>query len=565
MKKLFFLTIAAIAAVFCGCTTDKGGDALLYADFTINPNPCYASEVVTFTNTTNSATSCTWEIIDIDTNTSLDVLRGELVGGKLQATYSFISNGTYRVKMTASNGSTSVEKVKILVVNPAKLEDTGDLVLNWCGVLEGYSSKTSPAVTASGEVYATCNDNLLRKFDAQGNQLWSLKLASQSGTSCTPAIDTDGTVYIGSGTDKGYGVYVAVNPDGTEKWRFTNFYVSTSHGTLLPAVNGQHVAIDETCVYGGNNGNTGSVIAINKADGTRLGYAAGANGGGGPAGGVVAGVVLNKSGYINWSGGTYGIFSMAGVALKNANNSNSNEWNRVFSSAPYSPTANATGNLACVNVGGIDCVCGVMTDGIGTNVYAVDSENGIVVSQVYISNTDAQDQGGVAITADGYAVASLNNTLGKANGGIAIVDLAKEQVIARFSTMEKVSGSPAVDAAGNIHFGTESGHYYIVKLKDAVSGEFELLVKRNIGILLANDSRYASHYEGLEYPKVWSSPAIGPDGKIYVNFADDERRDAVSGGALSGVLCLSYEGCTGAAVSSWPMHGGNHRRCGVQQ
>ena len=562
MKKFLFSTIAAIAAILCGCATDNGVGGALYADFSINPNPCSASEVVTFTNTTSGVTSCSWEIIDIDTNTSLAVLQGENVNGKLQATYSFISNGTYRIKMTASNGSTSVEKVKILVVNPAKLDDTGELVLNWCGKLEGYSSKVSPAVAEDGSVYTTCNDNKLRKFNSQGVEQWQLALASSSGTNCTPSVDADGTVYVGSGTDKGYGVYVAVNPDGTEKWRFSNFYVSSAHGTLLPAVNGQHVAIDDTCVYVGNNGNTGSVLALSKTDGTRLGYAAGNNGGGGPAGGAWAGITLAKNGVIYWSGGQYGIFYMPSAALKNASGSNSTAYNRLFSSDPYKPTASATGNLGCVNINGTNCVCGIMTDGIGTNVYAIDGENGLLEGQVYIQNTDAQDQGGVAVTAEGYVVASLNNTLGKANGGIVVVDLAQERVVARFSTMEKVSGSPAVDAAGNIHFGTESGHYFIVK----VEGEdCKLLVKRNIATLLANDSRYASYYEGLEYPKVWSSPAIGPDGKIYVNFADDERRDAVSGGALSGVLCLSYEGCTGPADSSWPMHGGHYRRHGVQQ
>lgn len=565
MKKLFFMTIAAIAALFCGCTADSGeGGGALYADFTINPNPCYASEVVTFTNTTKGAKSCSWDIIDIDTNSTIDKLVGELVGGKLQATYSFISNGTYRIKMTVSDGSSTVEKVKILVVNPAKLEDTGNLVLNWCGKMEGYSARTVPAVDDSGNVYAICNDYKLRKFDAKGDEAWVIQFEkndaqNEASVTCTPAIDTDGTIYVGVGGAKGEGRYVAVNPDGTIKWTFTDFYVCTAHGTLAPAVNGQHVVITDQYIYAGNNGNTGSVLAIEKATGTRKAYAAtDSNGGGGPAGGVASGIAMDKSGYIYWSAGQYGLFNMLATDLSSAAIS-SNAYSRVFTAEPYKP-GKADANLACTNIGGINCVCSVMTDGIGTNVYAVDGSN-TVVSQKYIDNTDTQDQGGVAITAEGYVVASLNNTLGKANGGIVVVDLAKEQVLARFSTMEKVSGSPAVDAAGNIHFGTESGHYYIVK----VEGETcKLLVKRNIATLLAADSRYASHYEGLEYPKMWSSPVIGPDGKIYINFCDDERRDAVSGGALSGVLCLSYEGCTGPADSSWPMHGANHRHQGVQ-
>lgn len=92
----------------------------------------------------------------------------------------------------------------------------------------------------------------------------------------------------------------------------------------------------------------------------------------------------------------------------------------------------------------------------------------IVVNHYVEDNGAVQDQGGVAITSEGYIVAALAFTTGQDDGGIVVIDPktagtdGKCKVIGRYKVQEKVAGSPAVDAAGNIHFGTESGQYYVV-------------------------------------------------------------------------------------------------------
>ena len=57
--------------------------------------------------------------------------------------------------------------------------------------------------------------------------------------------------------------------------------------------------------------------------------------------------------------------------------------------------------------------------------------------------------------------------------------------------------------------------------------------------------------------KFWSSPAIGDDGKVYIQFTDTSEK-------WGGVLCLKYEGCTGPGQTDWPMMGHDRRRTNCQ-
>ena len=150
----------------------------------------------------------------------------------------------------------------------------------------------------------------------------------------------------------------------------------------------------------------------------------------------------------------------------------------------------------------------------------------------------------------GNLVASLNFSLGMDNGGIAIVNPAEGKVVARYRTQEKVSGSPAIDKAGNIHFGTESGYYYIVKQS---GDKCDLVLKRNLSDVILADDRYKTTFADLGVSKIWSSPVIGDDGKMYICFTDNSTR------AFGGVACLSFEGCQGPADSDWPMIGHDRR------
>lgn len=547
MKKILF-SIIATAALFCGCTKSGEGSSVITADFTISQNPCSAGETITFTNKTTGGTqpyTCEWTIGDVAT----------LTGNT--ATYVFETNGTFVVTLSVTDADgNKAERRKNLVVNPAAVQDEGDVTLNWVGRMEGYNSGTVPAIDNEGNIYTSCRDNNLYKFSATGELLWKKPIFTPTDPTSTMwgnmSIDTDGTVFVGGGTVGTDGVYVAFNPDGTEKWRFKDFFTT---GDLKPTVWSVVPGIGDVNIYVGNTGTTGSILAIDKATGERKGYCR--HGDGGPAGGARNGITISKEGMLHWYGGVYGLFGLSQSGLDNGTEGVDYAWS-IYSSSTASDFAKNTpyGGLACINVNGTNCVCGLITDQLGTKVYVINSLTGEEVSIIRIEDTEPHDQGGVAVTEDGLIVGTLNYTLGQTNGGIAICDPKTSQVVARYSVQEKVSGSPAIDNAGNIHFASESGNYYIVKRNGDTC---ELLLKRNIAELVTEDSRYADSFSELYAAKIWCSPVIGDDGKIYICFTDDDTR------TFGGLVSLSYASCTGPANSEWPMFAHDRRHTNRQQ
>jgi hypothetical protein len=84
--------------------------------------------------------------------------------------------------------------------------------------------------------------------------LWSIPV---SGTSGSPAIGSDGTIYlpvgmVGDDTD---GYLYAINPNGTQKWRIQL--------DILPSSSAPAIGPDGT-IYVHGNGNEGNVVAIEK-------------------------------------------------------------------------------------------------------------------------------------------------------------------------------------------------------------------------------------------------------------------------------------------------------------
>ncbi len=78
----------------------------------------------------------------------------------------------------------------------------------------GGPIRSSPAIGSDGTVYVGCDDDFLYAVAPGGTGLWTFQTERDVVTS--PAIGEDGTIYIGSEDSHLY----ALNPDGTEKWRF---------------------------------------------------------------------------------------------------------------------------------------------------------------------------------------------------------------------------------------------------------------------------------------------------------------------------------------------------------
>lgn len=550
MKKILFAVFAA-AALFAGCTKEDGDGAALSADFTISSNPCYAGDPVLFTAKVSGGQSpytYEWAIQGTKYTDS-------------NVTHIFKTNGTASVKLTVKDASgTVVQRTKVLVINPAQVAETGEITLNWVGVMDGYNTIAAPAVADDGSVYAVTDIEKLYKFNSSGEKVWEKVVltdnAGDSRMNATPSIDTDGTIYVAGGSTSGLATVVAYNPDGTRKWTFTDFW---NRGDAHKAnITGGFVGIGDQNVYMGNTGLSGSVLAISKTDGKRKGHVM--EGSYGPSGGARAGIVISKEGYLHWYAGYYGLWGALQSGVDNAgDNGYTYAWHLYGVDETMSETTSHS-SIGCMNVNGKSCVFGVVTDLISTKVYAADSKTGDEVSCVRIDDTASQDQGGVVSTEEGYIVASLNYELGKANGGIIFIDPATSTVKARYSVQEKVSGSAAVDAAGNVHFFTESGYYYVVK-PDYTSGQCELKVKREIATVIISDPRYSSHEKlsSILFAKFWCSAVIGDDGKIYCCFTDEFTRE------FGGVICLSYADCEGPSNSDWPMIGQNRRHTNRQK
>ena len=164
----------------------------------------------------------------------------------------------------------------------------------------------------------------------------------------------------------------AINPDGSKKWLVAGdaengFWNKGKAST--PRINYLTCAIGENHVYMGNGGSTGSVLAVDKVTGYRVGYVANADNSGGPSGGVSAGIVLANNTLV-WGGGKNGLFGASASAL-NAGGNVMWAW-QVFSSGDDKPSENMNGSPAVDEAG---TIYGTATfAGMGSSAFAIGSD-----------------------------------------------------------------------------------------------------------------------------------------------------------------------------------------------
>jgi outer membrane protein assembly factor BamB len=119
----------------------------------------------------------------------------------------------------------------------------------------GIGSSGSPAIGDDGTIYVSSNGGYLFAIFQNGTMKWKSPIGWGSGH--VPSIATDGTIYIGG--DDLYAIY----PNGTRKWTFNpgRFYDATSES--------QAISADGTIYFGVSNDTSadGYIIAVN-SDGT---------------------------------------------------------------------------------------------------------------------------------------------------------------------------------------------------------------------------------------------------------------------------------------------------------
>jgi outer membrane protein assembly factor BamB len=89
----------------------------------------------------------------------------------------------------------------------------------------GGGIESSPAIGADGTIYVGSHDNKLYAVNPDGTLKWKFSAGEPSyddiykvtkGILASPAVAKNGTIYFSSLSDK----FFAINPDGTEKWRY---------------------------------------------------------------------------------------------------------------------------------------------------------------------------------------------------------------------------------------------------------------------------------------------------------------------------------------------------------
>ena len=551
MKTLRYFNLSLICivlSILTACSDNISDDAdSLTSQFTLDKLAYQVNEEIMLTNTTQGGSGnyiYEWDFGDGRTSTEKDPV----------ITYPEL--GAYKITLNVhdSNGRFAMSH-KLVSVEPEPLPEVGNMTVKWVanqplGTIRGIV----PAVSEDNYVYMTSEDHKLRKFDSStGTQVWEFDLRSsadgpapEGNTHVSPSIDTDGTIFVGTGNTSGkIARLYAVNPDGTKKWcassdANTGFWNKGKAST--PRLHYIICPIDDKCVYAGNAGSTGSVLGFDKQTGARTGYAASSLNDGGPNGGATGGLVLSGN-TVSWYGAKNGVFGCNASDLQKG--TNAMYW--LCNNGKTSDTGN--GALA-VGYDGTIYGAARMTQGspTGSAVFAIDA-SGNEKWRCSIGSTGNLDMGGPVIAEDGSIIVTAKRTAGESNGGVYCVSSTGE-LLWSYLIPEDVSGCAAIDQAGNIHFGTEAGNYYIIK---PTLGDDQLVLKKDIAGMIAESNSSMAGNWSAGGAKIWSSPVIAKDGTVYIGVTNQNN------GNLSALVALRDEGITGPANSAWPMKGRDQR------
>ncbi len=150
-------------------------------------------------------------------------------------------------------------KNKVYAINPdGTLKwkfDAGDPIYDsrydvWKGIL------STPAVSEDGTIYITSLSNFLFALNPDGTEKWRFPMKTSTDTWSSPAIGEDGTIYVGSARSGSGGKIYAIDTNGKEKWSFQ----AKSDVFPTPAIG------EDGTIYSGS-GSVGDFYAI-KPDGS---------------------------------------------------------------------------------------------------------------------------------------------------------------------------------------------------------------------------------------------------------------------------------------------------------
>ncbi|WP_312117210.1 outer membrane protein assembly factor BamB family protein [Brevibacillus reuszeri] len=315
---------------------------------------------------------------------------------------------------------------------------------------------SSPAIGSDGTVYVGSLDNNLYAVDKKGIEKWHFETEDKVVSS--PTIGVDGTIYVGSWDNRLY----AINPEnGKKKWQF----VTGDKVVSSPAVG------EDGTVYVGSGDNR--LYAINPENGKKRWQFVAEDK-------VVSSPVIGADGTIyvgSWDKRLYAIKP-----------NGTEKWAFEAGDAVYSsPVIGADGTIYVGSVGG--------------NLYAINPANG---KEKWHFTTGEQVLAAAAVGADGTIyVGSFDKKLYAINP-----KNGKEKW--HFAAGGAVQSRPVIAEDGTIYFGSFDKNLYAIR---------------------------SSGVEKWRFPtgdQIGSSPAIGPDGAIYIG-SMDKNLYAIGMVSISGV------------------------------
>ena len=494
------------------------------------------------------------------------------------------NGGEYSTEVSIANSIEEGEEVELTVsatvFNPS-------ITLDWISPALGSGADSNsevrsnyPAVDDAGNVYMQISrgEAKLYKLKAEdGTVLWSTDMGYTPDNNASPSCEADGSVIYAVGGSAGTGRVLAVNgADGSIIWTFGPDKFFGNGATPAPNINQITPAIGNTCIYVGNAGTAGSVLAIDKTTGERVSSVSGAaDGTGGPAGGAMSGMAVSSTGEVSWFC-NYGIYTAYQSLLDNPEKTHETFGAYVpFAQRFWHGWAYNTSRsgVAFSKVDGVNAAWALGIEKDNSNNYhmhvlcakvesgkELDTKSKQFYLDKKITNISNQDQGGIVIGPRGEAIVALKGTPGSIQAYMPDGTLAYQYTL---PGGKDVGGACAVDNNGYIHIvGDNSGksdYYCIVKpdyekqtcAEIAVTDLNALLKKENVDL------------GTTEYVRAWTSVVIGKDGKMYLGVTS---RTDQSEPMEARVMRLSYKETTGpSTVSPWPQRGADACHSGRQR
>ena len=299
---------------------------------------------------------------------------------------------------------------------------------------------SSPAIGSDGTIYVGSYDKKLYALNPDGTKKWEFLTGSQIYSS--PAIGSDGTVYVGSGDKKVY----AINPDGTKKWEFL-----TGKNVQASPIIGS----DGTVYVGSHDF---KLYALNP-DGTKKWEFATGNS-------IVSSPAIGSDGTIYVGSHDYKLYAI--------NPDGTKKWEFATGNSIYSSCA--LGSDGTIYVGSYD-----------KKIYAINPD-GTKKWEFLMGNATSSSP---AIGSDGTVYVGSNfNRLYALNP-----DGTKKW---EFLTGNYIYSSPAIGSDGTLYVGSNDKKLYAINPDGTKKWEF-----------LTGNSLY-------------SSPAIGSDGTVYIGSLDNK-------------------------------------------